>query len=62
LPAPRHTRRVVWLAALPIALGHLLSVGLVAGAFVWADRAVDGRSLRIAAGLLLIGWALYLWR
>jgi hypothetical protein len=39
-----------------------LSVSAVAAAFVWAGLAVDGRSLRLAAGCILIGWALYLWR
>jgi hypothetical protein len=58
----RGERRIVWLAAFPIALGHALAVGIVATAFVWAGLAVDGRSLRLVAGAILIGWALYLWR
>ena len=58
----RHDRRVVWLSALPIALGHALSVAVVAGVFLWAGLLIDAHILRIAAGFILIGWALYHWR
>jgi hypothetical protein len=58
----RHSRRMVWLSPLSIALGHALSIALVAGAFVMAGLAIDLRGLRIGAGLILIGWALYYWR
>jgi hypothetical protein len=58
----RHDRRIVWLSPIPIALGHALSVAVVATAFVWAGTVVDARSLRIAAGLVLLGWAFYHWR
>ena len=58
----RHDRRMVWLSLLPIALGHALSIGAVALAFIWAGLVVDGRALRIVAGLALIGWAFYHWR
>jgi hypothetical protein len=58
----RHNRRVVWLSPLPIALGHALSIAIVAGAFLWAGLAIDPRAARIGAGLLLVGWALYHWR
>src|ERR1700752_2980533 len=58
----RHNRRAVWLSPLPIALGHALSIALVAGAFVLAGLAIDLRLVRIGAGLILIGWALYYWR
>jgi hypothetical protein len=58
----RHDRRVVWLSAVPIGLGHALSVAIIAGAFFWAGLIVDARILRIGAGLILIGWALYHWR
>jgi hypothetical protein len=52
----------VWLAPLPIALGHTLSVGAVAAAFIAADVIVNQGSVRMLAGLSLIGWALYHWR
>jgi hypothetical protein len=55
----RHNRNLVWLAPLPMALGHALSVVIVAGAFVWAGRMVDLHAIRIGGGVILIGWALY---
>src|SRR5258705_12812986 len=58
----RHSRRLIWLSALPIAFGHALSIAVVAGAFVLAGLAIDLRAVRIGAGVFLIGWALYHWR
>jgi hypothetical protein len=58
----RHNRRMVWLSPLPIALGHALSIAIVAAAFLWAGLVIDPRAVRIGAGLFLIGWALYHWR
>jgi hypothetical protein len=58
----RRERRIVWLSLVPIALGHALSIAVVALAFLWAGLIVDGRALHIGAGLVLIGWALYHWR
>src|ERR1700694_3629884 len=58
----RHKRRVVGLSPLPIALGHALSIAIVAGVFLWAGLVIDLRAVRIGAGLFLIGWALYHWR
>jgi hypothetical protein len=58
----QHDRRIVWLSAIPIALGHALSVAVVAGAFFWAGLIIDAHKLRIGAGLVLIGWAFYHWR
>jgi hypothetical protein len=58
----RRSRRLIWLSPLPIAFGHALSIAVVAGAFVLAGFAIDLRALRIGAGLILIGWALYYWR
>jgi len=55
-------RRVVWLSVVPIALGHALSVAVLAAAFFWAGLVIDARIVRIGAGLVLIGWALYHWR
>ena len=55
----RHSRAAVLLALPPIALGHALSIAIVAGAFVMAGLLVDPRAVQIAAGLLLIGWAVY---
>jgi len=58
----RNDRRVVWLALLPIAVGHALSVAAVAVAIVALGIIVDGRGATAAAGLILIAWALYHWR
>ena len=58
----RNDRRVVWLALLPIAVGHALSVAAVAFAIVALGVIVDGRGVTAAAGLILIAWALYHWR
>ncbi len=58
----RKDRRLVWLALLPIALGHALSIAAVAMIFVWAGVMVPPHAVQIAAGLALIGWALYHWR
>jgi hypothetical protein len=55
-------RRVVWLSVVPIALGHALSVAVLAAAFFWAGLIVDARIVRIGSGLVLIAWALYHWR
>jgi hypothetical protein len=57
----RRDRRVVWLSLLPIALGHALSVAIVAGMFVWAGVMVQPHAVRLVAGLVLIAWALWHW-
>jgi hypothetical protein len=58
----RHNRRMVWLSPLPIALGHALSIAIVAGAFLWVGLVIDPHAVRFSAGFFLIGWALYHWR
>jgi hypothetical protein len=58
----RQDRRIVWLALVPIALGHAVSVAAVALVFLWVGWFVDGWAFRVGAGLVLIGWALYHWR
>ena len=55
----RDSRAVVLESLVPIALGHALSIGLVALAVVALGLVVDTRAIRVAAGALLIGWALY---
>ena len=55
----RRSRAVVLTSLIPIALGHALAVVLVALALVALGRTVDQRVIRIAAGGLLIGWAIY---
>jgi hypothetical protein len=55
----RQSRAAVLLALPPIALGHALSIAIVAGAFIAAAIFVDPRAVQVSAGLLLMGWALY---
>jgi hypothetical protein len=55
----RHSRAAVLLAMPSIALGHALSIAVVAAAFITAGILVDQRVVQIAAGLFLIGWAVY---
>jgi hypothetical protein len=55
----RQSRGAVLRALPPIALGHALSIGIVAGAFVMAGVLVNQRMVGASAGLLLIGWAIY---
>jgi hypothetical protein len=55
----RQSRIQVYRALPPIALGHALSIVVVAAGFVAAGILIDVRIVRITAGLLLIGWALY---
>lgn len=58
----RQERRVVWLALLPIALGHAVSIAAAAVVFLIVGQIIDGWILRVASGLILIAWALYHWR
>jgi hypothetical protein len=58
----RQERQTVWLALVPIALGHAASVAIVALVFLWLGWLVDGSAFRVGAGLVLIGWGLYHWR
>jgi hypothetical protein len=52
--------RVILVQALPaIALGHAMSIMMVAGAVVLAGVAISGHALLAGSGLLLIGWAIY---
>ncbi|HEX3500714.1 MAG TPA: hypothetical protein VHT04_15460, partial [Stellaceae bacterium] len=55
----RNSRAVVIGALPPIALGHALSIGIVAGAVVVAGVLISERLVLVGAGLLLIGWAIY---
>lgn len=55
----RQSRTAVLVALAPIAVGHFLSVAVVAGAFVATGVWIDPHFLGRAAGLALIGWAAY---
>jgi hypothetical protein len=58
----RQRRAIVYVALLPIALGHAVSIAAVATLLVMAGLLVPHDLVRIASGLLLIGWAAYHWR
>jgi hypothetical protein len=53
----RNSRSIVWLSLVPIALGHAASIAIVALAVVAVGMVVDERILKLAAGVMLIGWA-----
>jgi hypothetical protein len=55
----RGGRRMVLGALPPIALGHALSIGLVALAVMALGVAIDPGFFRAAAGVMLLGWAIY---
>jgi len=58
----RQSRQVVILSLAPIALGHALSISVVIAALMLLGVVVDHRMVRLAAGVLLIAWAIYHWR
>ncbi len=58
----RQDRRIVWLALVPIALGHAVSIAAVGLVLLWVGWFMGSWTLRVGAGLALIGWALYHWR
>jgi hypothetical protein len=58
----RQSRAVVLLSLPSIALGHALSIAMVAAAFLLAGTLVDPRALQMLAGVFLIAWAAYHWR
>ncbi|AMM15809.1 hypothetical protein AX768_16210 [Burkholderia sp. PAMC 28687] len=55
----RRSRRAVLWALPPMALGHALSIGVVAGLVLATGFVFDGHAIRIATGALLIAWAAY---
>jgi hypothetical protein len=55
----RGSRRVVLLSLLPMALGHALSISLVAAAVVTLGAAMEAGALRAATGAALLLWAAY---
>jgi len=55
----RHSRKVVLVSLIPIALGHALAIAVVVYAVIVLGMAIDQNTFRIVAGLLLIAWGLY---
>ncbi len=55
----RRSRLAVLLAIPPMALGHALSIGIVAALVLTTGMMVDSHLIRIASGVLLVAWAVY---
>src|SRR5918995_4977112 len=55
----RRSRTVVLTSLIPIALGHALAIAVVVFAVVALGTIVNQRALRVASGVVLIGWAVY---
>ncbi|HET7847763.1 MAG TPA: hypothetical protein VFL51_01755, partial [Pseudolabrys sp.] len=55
----RKSRLAIWLSLIPIAVGHALSIAMVAAAVVALGFVVNPRILEMTAGIVLLGWALY---
>ncbi len=57
----RGGRQAVLLSLPPMALGHALSIGLVATSVMAIGAVLDAAALRAAAGVILVLWAAYHW-
>ncbi len=55
----RGSRRIVVQSLIPIAIGHAVSIGLVAVVAVLLGLIVDQHVLETGAGIVLLGWAAY---
>ncbi|SAL33939.1 membrane protein [Caballeronia sordidicola] len=55
----RRSRRAVLWAVAPMALGHALSIAVVAGLVLATGFVFNGHAIRIVSGGLLIAWAAY---
>ncbi len=55
----RHSRRAVLFALVPLTLGHLLSIALVAAWVPAMGLSVDTRPVRIVCGGVLVLWAVW---
>jgi hypothetical protein len=55
----RHSRKVVLVSLIPIALGHAAAIAVVVYAVMALGAVVDAKAFRMLSGVLLIGWGLY---
>ena len=55
----RRSQRAVLTALLPIALGHALAILVVVAAVVALGIVIDQQAVRLFAGVVLLGWAVY---
>ncbi|MFY9992104.1 MAG: hypothetical protein WAL40_13915 [Rhodoplanes sp.] len=58
----RQSRAVVYTSLLPIAAGHAASIAAAAVLMVVVGALMPSGWVRVGCGLLLLGWAAYLWR
>jgi hypothetical protein len=58
----RQSRTVVMVSLVPIAVGHAVSVAVVASLLVLAGALVPHNLVRLGAGVALLAWATYHWR
>jgi hypothetical protein len=55
----RHSRQVVLVSLIPIALGHAAAIAVVVYAVIGLGMAIDPRTFRIVSGVLLLAWGVY---
>jgi hypothetical protein len=55
----RHSRKVVLVSLIPIALGHAAAIAVVVYAVMALGMVIDAKAFRMLSGVLLIGWGLY---
>src|SRR5262245_10878073 len=55
----QQSRKVVLVSLIPIALGHAASIAIVVYAVVVLGAAIDAKTFRIVAGVLLLAWGVY---
>jgi hypothetical protein len=55
----RHSRKVVLVSLIPIALGHAAAIAVVVYAVMVLGMAIDQTTFRIVSGALLIAWGVY---
>jgi len=58
----RQNRAVVLVSLVPIAIGHALSIALVAGLLLTTDYLIPHGLVRAGSAILLVAWAAYHWR
>jgi hypothetical protein len=58
----RQSRAVVLVSLVPIAIGHALSIAVIAGLLLATDYLVPHGLVRAGSAFLLLAWAAYHWR
>jgi hypothetical protein len=58
----RQSRGTVLVSLIPIAIGHAVSIAVIAGLLVSSGYVIPFGIVRTVSGVLLLGWAAYHWR